>query len=216
MLRNGNAWRALPSEFGHWGTAYQYWNRLCLAGFFDFLHDALVCGDTSEAAAADSAHCKVHQHATGARGKQNQAIGRSRGGLNTKLHAVADLLGRLAAKLVITAGNVSDHTVAPALTGTLRDLSLIADKGYDSSQFRKQLEARGCEPCIPSRKNTRKPAPYDKELYKCRHVIENLFQRLKVFRRVATRYEKTDRMFLMFVLVALSAIYEARGLFEPL
>lgn len=216
MTRNGCAWRALPSEFGNWFTVYQFLNRLSLAGFFDFLHDTLICGDSGEAAYFDSTHCKVHQHANGAKSRDAEAVGKSRGGLNTKIHMVVDALGRLAAKMILTPGNVSDHTVAPALTGELKDIAGVADKGYDSRKLRRQLRTQGCEPCIPARKGTIKPEPYDEALYRTRHCIENKFQRLKVFRRVATRFETTKRMFLAFITIAFSFTYERDGLWRPM
>jgi transposase len=197
-------------------TVYQYWNRLSHAGFIDYLHNKLILGDSAETTAGDSTHCKVHQHACGAPNPENQALGRSRGGLNTKLHVVVDMLGRLAAKLILTGGNVSDHKVAPQLLETLADLEVIADKGYDSRKLRQQLLGQGCDPCIPAREGTRNPFPHDKELYKYRHVVENFFQQIKVFRRVATRYEKTSRMFLAFVIIAISAVYTAKGLWTPM
>jgi transposase len=94
-----------------------------------------------------------------------------------------------------------------ALTADLHDCVVTGDKGFDSRQHRNDLRSRGCEPCIPSRKNTKCPEPYDETLYRARHCIENLFQRLKVYRRVATRYEKTSRMFLALVLCSVAATY---------
>ena len=205
IMVNGGAWRALPNEFGYWLTVFQFFNRLSLAGFFDFLEGKMICGDEAEAVFYDSTHIKVHQHSNGPESLDSQAIGKSRGGLNTKLHMVVDILGRLAAPLVITPGNVSDHTAAPQLTGGLKDTAAVGDKGYDSKAHRDQLREQGCEPCIPARSNVKNPEPYDMELYKSRHAIENKFQRLKVFRRVAARFEKTRRMFFMFVILAISA-----------
>lgn len=164
----------------------------------------------------DSTHTKVHQHANGGRGQKAEAIGSSRGGLNTKIHAVSDALLRLAAKIRLTPGNVSDHTVAPELTGELSDCAVVEDKGYDSRKNRAALRAQGCEPCIPSRRTTKNPEPYDEQLYRSRHCIENFFQRIKVFRRVATRYEKTCRMYLAAILIAVSATYEKFNLWNPL
>lgn len=207
-MRNGIAWRALPSEFGHWMTVFQFFNRLSLCGFFDFLMSTMVIGDASEAVFIDSTHCRAHQHACNGKGSKDQGVGKSRGGRNTKLHLLVDALGRLAAVPVITPGNVSDHTAAPELTKDLKDVAVVGDKGYDSRKFRDQLRSQGCEPCIPARKNVKNPEPYDEALYKTRHTVENSFQELKVFRRVATRYEKTKRMFSAFVTVALSSVYE--------
>jgi len=208
FLRNGCAWRALPDEFGYWFTIYQYFNRLSLNGFFDWFHEQLLLGKDAEVVFEDSTHCKVHQHANGCKDRAAQAVGRSRGGLNTKIHAVCDALLRLAGKLVLTGGNVSDFTAAPDLTADLHDCVVTGDKGFDSREHRRDLRSRGCEPCIPSRKNTKCPEPYDEDLYRARHCIENLFQRLKVYRRVATRYEKTSRMFLALVLCSVAATYD--------
>ena len=216
IARNGCAWRALPSDFGNWFTVYQFFNRLSLKEFFDFLHERLVCGEDGEAVYFDSTHCKVHQHANGAQSRENEAIGTSRGGLNTKVHMVVDALGRLAAKMILTPGNVSDHTAAPSLTESLKDTAGVGDKGYDSRKYRDKLRSQGCEPCIPARQNTKNPEPYDEALYRTRHCIENKFQRIKVFRRVATRYETTKRMFLMFITVALSSTYEKDDLWPPM
>jgi len=67
---------------------------------------------------------------------------------------------------------------------------LLADRGYDSNRFRAALAARGIEPCIPSTRSRKAPLPYDKLLYRQRHRIENMFGRLKDWRRVATRYDR--------------------------
>ena len=216
MMLNGPAWRALPSEFGKWGTIFQYFNRLSHAGFFSFLEQRLICGNEAEAVFYDSTHHKVHQHANGPGTAEDQSIGKSRGGLNTKLHMAVDAVGRLAAGIILTSGNISDHTVAPELTADLRDTAGVGDKGYDSKKHRDQLRRQGCEPCIPARSNVKNPEPYDEVLYRTRHCIENKFQRLKVFRRVANRYEKTKRMFFMFIIVAISATYEKDGLWAPM
>ena len=216
MMLNAPAWRALPSEFGKWGTIFQYFTRLSLAGFFDFLEQRLICGNDAEAVFYDSTHHKVHQHSNGPGTAEDQAIGKSRGGLNTKLHMAVDTLGRLAAKLILTPGNISDHTVAPELTAELTDTAGVADKGYDSKKHRDQLRRQGCEPCIPARNNVKNPEAYDENLYGSRHCIENKFQRIKVFRRVASRYEKTKRMFFMFITVAILTTYDKNGITDPL
>lgn len=216
LLLNGCAWRALADDFGRWFTIYQYFNRLSKAGFFDWLHERLLLGKDAEAVFEDSTHCKVHQHANGAKDRAEEAVGRSRGGLNTKIHACCDTLLRLSAKIVLTGGNISDHTAAPLLTAELRDCAVVGDKGYDSRKHRADLRHRGCEPCVPSRCNTRHPEPYDEMLYRARHCIENLFQRIKVFRRVATRYEKTKRMFLALMLCCIAATYEKFDLWRAM
>ena len=171
----------------------------------------MIIGDTSEAVFIDSTHCKVHQHSNGPGTPGEQAIGKSRGGLNTKIHMVVDVMGRLAAAMEITPGNTSDIAVAPDLLENLEDVAVAGDKGYDSRELRDTLRAQDCEPCIPARKNVKNPEPYDAALYRTRHVVENVFQRLKIYKRVASRFEKTKRMFFAFVCVVMAAIYRRNG-----
>ncbi len=177
----------MPSEFGKWGTIYQYFNRLSLAGFFSFLEQRLICGNEAEAVLYDSTHHKVHQHANGQGTAEDQSIGKSRGGLNTKLHMAIDALGSLAAGIILTPGNISDQTVAPELTADLRDTTGVGDKGYDNKKHHDQLRRQGREPCIPARSSVKNPETYVEVPYRTRHCIENKFQRPKVFRRVANR-----------------------------
>lgn len=133
------------------------------------------------------------------------------GGAQHQIHLLVDALGRLAAPFILTAGNISGHTAAPLLADSLRDTAAVADKGYDSKAFRDQLRAQECEPCISAYAHVRCPDAYDKELYRARHCIGNVFPRLNVFRRVAKRYNRTDRMFRLLITVALSAVYEKGG-----
>ncbi len=85
---------------------------------------------------------------------------------------------------------------------------LIADKGYDADRrVRAVLAAAGKTAVIPPRRNRKSPASYDKELYKKRHLIENFFSRLKDFRALATRYEKTAQNFLAGVYLAAAIIW---------
>ena len=118
LTLNGIAWRALPSEFGKWGSVFQYFNRLSLAGFFGFLEERLICGNESEAVFYDSTHHKVHQHANGPGTAEDQAIGKSRGGLNTKLHMAVDALGRLAARIMAGAPKPARRTGLAADQGS--------------------------------------------------------------------------------------------------
>ena len=127
-----------------------------------------------------------------------QSIGVSRGGLNTKIHAVCDALGNpLLFKL--TPGNLSDVGEAPKLIEGLSAKALLADKGYDSNEVVELALAGGMEAIIPSKSNRKLPRPLDSTRYFARHLVENLFQRMKIFRRVATRFEKLDQHFLGFI-----------------
>ncbi len=127
------------------------------------------------------------------RGAKAQAIGISRGGQTTKVHALTDTLGRPVA-LHVTAGNVSDITMAETLLAEVDDCRyVLADKGYDSGKLRAKIKEKGAKPVIPGRKSRKKPIRFDKVRYKFRWMVEAVFCRLKDFRRVATRYDKLAR-----------------------
>ena len=83
----------------------------------------------------------------------------------------------------------------------------LADRGYDSAWFREELEARGIEPCIPSRRSRKVPYPYDTMLYRQRHKVENLFAKLKDWRRVATRYDRCAHTFFSAICIAAAVIF---------
>jgi len=135
-------------------------------------------------------------------GAKNQAIGPSRGGQTTKVHALTDTIGRPFA-LILTAGNVSDIAVAPALLARAgKARYVLADKGYDADALRRSLRRAGAVPVIPGRINRKRRIAYDKDRYKERHRIENAFCRIKDFRRVATRYDKLAGNFLSAVALA--------------
>lgn len=144
----------------------------------------------------DATIIRAHQHAAGARGGQeNQALERSCGGFSSKIHAKVDALG-MPLEFVLTAGNEHDIKSAEALLGAENSEYLLADRGYDSDALRDKLQERGTEAVIPGKKNRLKQVEYDTHIYKERKVIERFFNRIKHFRRVATRYDKTAFMFL--------------------
>ena len=116
--------------------------------------------------------------------------------MNSKLHAVTDAKGRPIG-LYLSAGQTSDYIGARALLSSFPKAgTLLADRGYDADWFRNTLIDREIRPCIPSRKNRKVVIPHDATLYKSRHKIENMFARLKDWRRVATRYDRCADLFL--------------------
>jgi transposase len=103
--------------------------------------------------------------------QRGRLIGRTKGGLNTKLHAVTDAKGR-PLKFFMTAGQVSDYSGAAALLASLPAAEwMIADRGYDANWFRDALKDKGIRPCIPGRKSRGKAARYDKRRYRRRNRI---------------------------------------------
>lgn len=127
--------------------------------------------------------------------------------MNSKLHAVCDGEGRPII-LLLTEGQMSDHKGAALLLSSLPNArELLGDKGYDSDWFRHALAERGITPCIPPRSNRKVQYHYDKILYKQRHKIENVFGRIKDWRRVATRYDRCAHTFLSAICIAATVCY---------
>jgi transposase len=135
------------------------------------------------------------------RGQKNQALGRSCGGFTTKIHALCDALGN-PLRFVLTGGERHDSTQALTLLDGMRGDYVLADKGYDADYIAKAVENIGAKTVIPSRSNSKNSRFYDVYLYKERNHIERLFGKLKQFRRIATRYDKTDSAFLGFIHLA--------------
>jgi len=127
--------------------------------------------------------------------------------LNSKLHAVCDGDGR-PVLLFLTAGQVSDYTGARKLLDDFPTAKhLLADRGYDADWFRDGLREKGIAPCIPPKKNRKRRIPYDKTLYKQRHKVENMFGRLKDWRRISTRYDRCAHTFFSAICIAAFVIY---------
>jgi len=131
----------------------------------------------------------------------DQALGRSRGGFSTKLHVVVNGLG-LPVELKLTPGQVADVSQAEALLDGHDFDIVIGDKGFDSRKLIDYIEDRDAEAVIPPRSNLKDQREFDRHWYKERNLVERFINRVKQFRRVATRYEKTARNFLAFVQVA--------------
>ena len=126
---------------------------------------------------------------------EDQAIGRSRGGLTTKIHALADALGN-PVRLILTAGHVHDVRAAGQLLQGVACGALLGDKGYDADPLIAQLRDARIAAVIPPRSNRKEKRDCDFTLYKERNLIERLFEKLKQFRAIATRYDKLARNFL--------------------
>jgi transposase len=103
---------------------------------------------------------------------------------------------------------MSDYEGAALICPMLPDAeTLIADKGYDSDAFRAALAERGITPCIPPRAKRRTPAPYCKTLYRQRHKVENMFAKLKDWRRLALRYDRCAHTFFSTICIAATIIF---------
>jgi transposase len=143
------------------------------------------------------------------RGAEAQAIGRSRGGRTTKIHAVCDAIGRAIA-IEVTPGQLGDVRAAAQLLGQLPpSRRCAADTAYDSNALRQFLRERGTLPIIPNNPTRKCLHPFDRKAYKRRNLIERAFCRLKDWRRIATRYDKLARNFHAAVAIAAIIIWWA-------
>ena len=128
------------------------------------------------------------------RGTESQAIGRSRGGLTTKIVALTDALGNLVRFVLLPGQRYDTIGVAPLIEG-VEFGGLIADKAFDANWIVAELNQRGAKVVISQIANRKQPLDIDREVYKWQHLIENFFCKLKEFKRVAMRSDKTDTSF---------------------
>ena len=112
--------------------------------------------------------------------------------MSTKIHAAVDALGN-PIRLILTAGQASEYAQAERLIEGFDADYVLADRGYDSDQFVEAIQAMGAMAVIPPRCNRKQRRDYDRKIYKERNLVERLFQKLKQFRRIATRYERLKR-----------------------
>ena len=130
-------------------------------------------------------------------------MGRSRGGLTSKIHALVDAEGR-PINIRLTGGQIADCTEADALTDGLGEGDiLLADKGYDSNAIRAKAAERGAWANIPPKANRKGSFSFSSWVYRQRNLVERFFNRIKHFRGIATRYDKrTDNYLAAVKLVA--------------
>ena len=127
--------------------------------------------------------------------------------MNSKLHVVCDGHGRPPI-LLLTEGQMSDYKGAALMLNVLpRAKELLGDKGYDADRFRKALTERGTTVCIPSKSNRKIQIEHDRVLYRERHKIENMFGRLKDWRRIHTRYDRCAHTFMSAICIAATVIF---------
>lgn len=134
-------------------------------------------------------------------------MGRSRGGLTTKLHLVTDGTGK-PVKFQLTGGQAADCKQAESLLDGQKAEAVLADKGYDADSIVQYVQnCMKAQVVIPPKCNRVIQRNYDKELYKMRNLIERAFNRLKHWRRVATRYDRCDVMFTSSIALAAISIW---------
>ncbi|NNA00364.1 IS5 family transposase [Pseudomonas lundensis] len=228
VLCSGAAWRDMPERFGPWSTIYQRFRGWRDCGAFDQMLKRLHIRLNEqglidlETWMIDSTAVRATRASSGA-GKrgfeepQDHALGRSRGGLTTKIHMLCDANG-VPLRFLLSGGQASDIAYAqplldqaciPSLRGRPRKRCrwLLADKGYDAEALRQYCDRYRMQPVIPLRSMKRKTKPglprlFDRPKYRQRNIIERMFGWLKENRRIVTRLDKLATSFAAMVSLA--------------
>ena len=208
LARSGAAWADIPARFGPHQTVYSRFckwrdDRTLLRIFQELNADA-----DYENLCIDSTSIKAHPQSAGAKkgavnSENNQFIGVSHGGKTTKIHAIVDALGN-PVHFLLTGGNIFDASAAIDLLSGVKisGSNILGDKAYGTNAIRTYITEQRALYTIPPKSNVIEPWFCDFHTYKERHLIECFFNKLKVFRRVATRYDKLAVSFLAFVHLA--------------
>ncbi|MDR2307804.1 MAG: IS5 family transposase [Paucimonas sp.] len=230
VLCSGAAWRDMPERFGSWTTAYHRFRVWRNRGTFDQMLRRLHLRLNDKGLIdphtwmIDSTAVRATRASSGA-GKKggpdepaDHALGRSRGGLTTKIHMLCDANG-IPLRFLLSGGQASDISYAQPL---LDDVSipssqrgrprkrckwLLADKGYDAEALRRYCDQYRMQPVIPLRSMKRKPKPglprlFDRPKYRQRNIIERMFGWLKENRRIVTRFDKLAKSYAAMVSLA--------------
>ncbi|MGW0966582.1 IS5 family transposase [Streptomyces sp. NPDC002516] len=242
-FQTGSQWIHLPREYGSWEGVYTRLRNWAIDGTWERVFTALLAqadaeGDLEWVISVDSTIVRAHQNAAGARKRgppadepDHYAIGRSRGGLTTKIHLAADSRCRPLC-FVLTPGQANDAPSFQQVMSALRvprtigrprtrPLVILADRAYSSRAIREHLRRRSIRAVIPQpadqianrkRKGLRggRPPAFDRTAYKHRNTVERCINRLKNWRGLATRYEKTATVFRAGLHIASIFIWSAR------
>ena len=203
IVRTGSPWRDLPPIFGNWNTVFKRYRDWVKADVFTRLFEACSDAPDMEYAMVDATIVKVHRHGQGAKGGLKAKP--SKGGMTTKILALTDALGNLVRFVLLPGHRFDTVGVAPLIDGLAFD-GFIADKAFDSNSIIADLNGRGAKIVISQHPRRASPLPIDAEIYKWRHLIENFFCKLKEFKRIAMRADKTDQSFAANIHLAAAVI----------
>lgn len=220
VLRTGAPWRDVPARFGKWTTLSSRFRRWVATGIWQAIWTELQrqadCSGQLDWSMhfVDGTVVRAHQCAAGARGgQQGEALGRSRGGFSTKIHLRAEGQGKPMAFVLSGGERHEAKFLAPLLDigainrvgrgrPRLRPDRVVGDKGYSYPTIRKYLHRRGIRITIPRRIDQGPNICFDAAIYRKRNTVERLVNRLKHFRRIATRYDKRAANFQGWLTVA--------------
>ena len=182
IARTGSPWRDLPKQFGKWNSVFVRYRDWGKAGVFKHLFDAASDEPDMEYAMVDATIVKVHRHG-----------------------ALVDALGNLVHFVLLPGQRFDTIGVEPLIEG-INFGALLGDKAFDSNSIIAALNKRGAKIVISQHPRRAQPLKIDEEMYKWRHLIENFFCKLKEFKRIAMRCDKTDQSFAAMIYLAAAVI----------
>ena len=212
IQRNGLMRKPAPSAHGPPKTLNNRWKRWSRPGVFATITTERAAQAQQTEMGMIDATCLRHpgrHQVWPSKRRRGRLIGRTKGGLNSELHVLADAKGR-PIRMFLSAGQTSDYIGARALLSSIRQVrALPEDRGHDADLFRNVLIEMGILPCIPSRSGRKVSIPHDADLYlyRQRHKIENMFARIKDWRRIATRDDRCPILYLSACALAATVIY---------
>ena len=209
VLRSGCRWCDCPPEYGPPTTIYNRFVRWARRGIWENLFRELAGnGRSADMQMINSTHVKAHRSAAGGKGgrKSRLLAVRAEGATRRSMHS--QMLKDALIAILLTGGEAHDGPLAERLICRVEPAKcLLGDKAYDSNELRADLDEQGTKPVIPNRSNRKQRFNFNKRLYKLRWRIEAAFNRLKDFRRIATRYDRLARNYLASVCLAAALVW---------
>jgi transposase len=208
IMRTGAQWSELPPQYGAYKTIHKrfiYWAK---KGLWNDILAYVAEEHDGESFMIDGSVIRAHACASGYQkgSQEQQALGRSKGGFTTKIHALVDALG-LPMKFILTPGQSSEIKQAPELIKGIENANILGDKAFDCDEFIDQIASQNCVPIIPPKANRIIKREVDYTLYKERHLIECFFSKVKHFRRVFSRFDKLAQAYMGFLAFASTIIW---------
>lgn len=208
IMRTGAQWIELPKYYGKYKSVHRrfiYWVK---KGIFNEILSCFSKDYDGESFMIDGSVIRAHACASGyGKGQQEaQALGRSKGGFSTKIHALVDALG-LPIRFILTPGQSSEIKQAPELIKGIINANILGDKAFDCDEFIDQIKSQNCTPIIPPKENRKIKREVDYILYKERHLVECFFSKIKQFRRIFSRFDKMAEAYMGFLAFASTIIW---------
>lgn len=202
MGKTGSWWKNLPEEFGKYKSVHSRFTDWSKRGVFvKFFELVRQSDDPSVLRYLDTTFVKCSICATTGRCSETERIiGKTKGGLTTKVAAICDNEMRVH-ECRIDPGNDSDHLVGKRMELTGEGKKIVADKGFSSKEFRRHLEDFGFGHCIAQKSNEKTPEAFNKAHYKKRHLIENVFAKMGRWTRLELRRERLPSNFKGFLMI---------------